>query len=219
MAAGNTRMSAALFSKHARKGIAPGRPGTAPSFAGSTFIIPPVPEKFELACFLRWFVLWEHFSETGGEQFWHLDNDQLVFSDMSQDLPREPSTRPRVPFYCRDIDGLRHWCDTITENIEEAWKMYDSGRLYTVSDMTMADLFGGGISMEEPRGFDMGLHLSAGFTMENGRKKITWIDGRPHFSRASDGKLAMMRALHLWDTDKYKAQSFLDASVASLKYQ
>ena len=188
------------------------------------------PYAFELACFRRWFIAYEYAEIHGISEFWVMDWDVLLFTDLCSESVTLPMTTPLGSFYCRNLDLLRSWLDQILEAYTlktaayESWRRnYESGAWLSVSDMTVAhDLLGHCNELFNQHGeaaWDGNLAVSAhGLQMEEGpvaAKKLTWLNGCPYGTRA-DGSLMRLKVLHCWGPHKPRMRELLNAGLSTL---
>jgi hypothetical protein len=180
----------------------------------------PNGEPYELFCFLRWFYLRDFLREAGLERIVHVDSDVLLYVDVNRERANwDGYDLTLVRGYCagnmfvnrrRAIDVL---CD-VTWNLyaapgaEERLAAIYAQRQQTgegISDMVPLKMLydANRERIGEMTGlradgswWDANIHLSEGFEMLDGRKRLTFRGGRAYCHHIETGDEVRFNCLH-----------------------
>lgn len=190
-----------------------------------------IEDRLSVASVLRWMILWD-FIETKPDIQWPilaLDTDVLVFSDLNA---------PYQPFltfdFCAELKGNNtsaaysvHNAECLNESVRVAQELGKTRR--RVNDMQVwtaiyqSNLCEMGNLEPERDGsvFDMSMHgqcdryetePSTDTIWGPVTKKITWLNGCPHFTRKDDGKLVKSHWIHCWGSYKNRTGELVKAA-------
>lgn len=186
---------------------------------------------FELFCFQRWFVVADFISKHRPKRLAHLDSDLLVYDDLFADFTRLQGcdlalVARQGPFslllpqpdlvnrFCRRISKL------YTEEKAELKAIYTEwtkdGRETAVSDMHALHTFVSGEKLrvidlaEKYNGtaYDNVVHLSDGYCLENGCKKLRWKKNQPFAQVESSQEWIRLKTLHCQGASKHRILDF-----------
>ena len=177
--------------------------------------------RFELMCFLRWFILRDFLKARKIKGCLYVDSDVMIYTDVSSQWRRFARFGMTSPGgfspgcnFISDVDLLNELCDNLVRSysdptslkqLEDFYQERRSKGLPGVSDMIflnelrkkypnkVADI---GV-IAEGSTYDNNINLDEGFEMAKGRKKIYWASGRPHGKLLATGNLIALNILHL----------------------
>jgi hypothetical protein len=179
---------------------------------------PNTPE-YEKFCLARWFILLEFARRHHVESIVHFDSDVMVFSDVWIEMERfkhDDAAKTgfqgpnsllinRISFlddFCAYIVHMyQHHSDSLAKNYYE-W--LSNGSYGGISDMHFLHTFCalGSYRVADNNSrvhgsiFDDNIQSADGFKMENGLKKITYIQRIPHFHPADNSAVIKVNAIH-----------------------
>lgn len=175
----------------------------------------PNPVDFELFCIQRWFAVWGLMERLDVRQAWVLDSDVLVYSElMGLDAFKTLGTGFTIngasphAMFIRSRDALRTFCDDTIAAYRDGHMsdvaMRLGGEVKGISDMAFFQyvsrlhpgLMGNNAEIVDGAMFDNNFGSDQGCEMENGRKRLTWIDGAPHATLRGSGELVRLHGLH-----------------------
>ena len=175
----------------------------------------PNPIDFELFCIQRWFAVLGLMERLNVEQAWVLDSDVLVYSELCQldafkNLGSGFTINGASPhaMFIRSRSAMQTYCEeTIAayreRRLDEVTMPLGIG-VRGISDMALFQyvsrrhpgLMGNNAQVVDGAMFDNNYGSDQGCEMEQGRKRLTWIEGVPHATLKASGDLVKLHALH-----------------------
>ncbi len=207
----------------------------AKEFGKSVFNLSVNPGWFERLCFERWFVLRDFMRHIGGGPVFTLDADVLLFDNITraqQDYQHYDFTIASHYNMCSVFINTPAVLDTYCEMLTHVFKRTNhywgvvadylnltkpDTPVGNLSDMTTTRLLceHGGFRWQDTASplngamFDPNIALGDGaFTMENGTKKIHWIDRHPHVHALASGDFIRLRSMHFQGAAKPLIQGY-----------
>jgi hypothetical protein len=200
----------------------------------------PNGEAYELFCFLRWFYLRDFLRESGLERIVHVDSDVLLYVDVNREQVNWYGyDLTLVRGYCagnmfvnrrRAIEDL---CDVIWDLYAASGAQDRLAAIYArrqetgegISDMVplkmlydarrdrVAEMTG-----LRPDGswWDANIHLGEGFETQDGRKRVTFHDGRAYCRHIESGGDVRLNCLHFQGGAKRHIEPAYRAGLASV---
>lgn len=182
------------------------------------------PVGFELICFQRWFALNEFLKVQGLHQCVYLDSDVLLYADVTRDIAKFRrfdftmcSQMAGCVLFVNGREGLSTFCRFVMD-LYTRREPYLYDRMVAhyavrqrhnlpggVCDMTALQLYsevhfgsvGEASHIIDGSVYDPNVTAPhPGFEMENGVKKVTWLDGKPWGTYVPTGELIQFGALH-----------------------
>jgi len=196
------------------------------------------PYHFEIFCFIRWFILKEFMVQHNIKKCVYLDSDVMLYADMLEEQTKFRdyycALSQRVSPHVNIINNLyvlAEYCDLTTKCFAEP-SLYNkvveiakeqSFSMGCLSDMVLwyeyqrvnSHKVGDLLSIDNKR-YDHHISISEGFEMDQGIKKITWIDDKPFCTNISDKELIMFNCLHFQGSAKKHIQNYFTGSLQYL---
>lgn len=191
------------------------------------------PYDYELICFQRWFYIRDFIEKQEMEYFLCMDSDVLLYCNineiMQEYIPYDFTTCNKQGPGCAlfNTSSISNFCrymmSMYTEDIllSKMKSMYqgfiDNKRLGGICDMTAFVWFQDNtecnvIDIAIPtKGtcFDGCITWGLGFEMEDGKKKVYWIDNLPYGRLTSDHSLIRFYCLHFQGRSKYSIFKYI----------
>lgn len=179
----------------------------------------PNPIDFELFCMQRWIAVLSLMKRENLESAWVLDSDAMVYSRLSElsdfqalgDGMSINSVSPHFTYirsraslekFCREMIDCYRTDDpaAILKGVSmslgmHAWGVSDMSFFYYFAKQHPGELGDNSLVVNGAM-FDNSLRQVQGCEMENGLKKITWIDQCPHATSAETGELIKLHGIH-----------------------
>lgn len=185
------------------------------------------PYDYELFCFQRWFVINDFVKENGLQDFLCMDSDVLFYCSVDDvfnkylgcDFTICNKLGPGCSLF--NVDSIKSFCDymmlmyTSPSYINKMDEIYENlkseKKLGGICDMTAFVWYQENVKCNvidiaipvEGICFDGCITWSAGFEMENGKKKIYWNDNLPYGKQKCDNSLIRFNCLHFQGRSKY----------------
>lgn len=197
--------------------------------------------QFELKCFERWFVIRDFLRAKNIRGCVCPDSDIMIYTDVSEHWQRFANSGMTVSCgssphcnFISDVDLLDEFCSflvqsytapTTLQQMEDFFAPLRGKGLEGISDMTLfgnfrqrhpgriADISG----IFNGSNFDHNINGAEGFEMENGVKKIYWVDGKPHGKLVSTGELVGFNILHFQGDAKKIIQNYFTGKLPANK--
>lgn len=183
------------------------------------------PYRAELFCFNRWFILEEFMVQNNIEKCLYLDSDLLLFTDIQGEyinyldygFTLSGGFGPHFNII-NNVTILNNFCDFVvkcfTDELlykklvkiadEEPWSQgcvsdmvafyeYQKTTPYSIGDISL---------LVDQTKHDSNMNLPEGFEMEEGIKKVVWIDNKPYCRNINDGSLIRFNSLHFQGRSK-----------------
>ena len=195
--------------------------------------------SFELFCFQRWFILRDFMVLNKIEKAVYLDSDILLFDNLDQDWQIVGSTPLALcgvapPAFINDVQALDVFCNFMDRSyrlptgrafLNEYYRqMLATGIIGGICDMTFWKLLREqlpeaitDLTTRQPRdaSHDRNIELPEEYQVEEGLKKIHWIQGVP-YGKHPDGTEVRFKSLHMHRKGKELISHFFQAALASL---
>jgi hypothetical protein len=173
----------------------------------------------EIFCFRRWFVLKEFMEDNDLTRCLYLDSDVLLYADILEEhlmynnysFTIVNGMSPNFTLI-NDRKMLEDFCDFIVKCFisDALYKRLAETAVHNLwSDGCVSDMvafyeyqktspynIGDASAIGHQSGHDLNMNLSEGLEMEEGVKKIYWIDNKPYCRDISSGSLIKLNSLH-----------------------
>ena len=191
------------------------------------------PYDYELICFQRWFCIRDFVKTQKIENFLCMDSDVLLYCNidevMQQYITYDFTTCNKQGPGCAlfNISSISNFCGYMMSMYTEEFllnkmkSMYqgfiDNKRLGGICDMTAFVWFQDNIKCNvidiaiptNGTCFDGCITWGQGFEMEDGKKKVYWIDNLPYGKLMNDQSLVRFYCLHFQGRSKYSMYKYI----------
>jgi hypothetical protein len=198
----------------------------------------PNGQSYELFCFMRWFILRDFMRAHALSQVVHVDSDVLLYADVNRERERWADYDITVVrevcagnMFVNSRRAIEDLCDVIRDLYTAPGADARLSALYDekqktgegISDMVAFKLFYdanrsrvGEMTGLQPdqTWWDANIHLSEGFEIRDGRKRIEYHDRQPHARRADTGQVVRFMALHFQGVAKRHIEPAFRQGVA-----
>ncbi len=191
--------------------------------------------SFELLCMMRWFILQDFMQLNNITSAVYLDSDIMLYEEIHYERYRcydydLAVTGVAPPVLVNNIRALEAFCsfleksysDKVTmSKLEERFQLMQvEGRPGGICDMTFWELFVADTNFKvidwslqiDDAVYDRNIHLSDGFEMDNGLKKVVWCGNRPCGIWETDRSMVRFKGLHFHGYAKEVMGAYLAAS-------